>query len=151
MTTLTPELYAKLLVRLLRRRGVAMDELLAELGLSPEELREQEPRLCVQLAEALPRHRGTVAMAFATAFANELQQLGLLSAGVAPQPPAARVEPEKLLPSFMQPSAPPVAPAPPPPKPPSALAATMDPDMARCAGVGVAAAAAGLRRRRTRA
>ena len=79
MSKLTLEIYARILARLACRRGAPLADILAELGISPDELREAEPTLRAQLAEAWDRRKGLPAMKFATALGEELTRLGPLA------------------------------------------------------------------------
>jgi hypothetical protein len=87
MTPVTLEVYAQILARLACRRGATIEEVLAELGLAPEDLARDEPALRAQLREALARRKGIAAMKFAAAVGEELEKLALLGAGAPPPEP----------------------------------------------------------------
>lgn len=138
------ETYARLLAHLAARPRVPLADLLAELAISPAELRDAEPALRAQLSAAWPRRQGIAAMKFASALGDELAKLALLAPGAdAEPPPAPLLEPEKALPSFLQPAQLPVSPPPllpvmPPAlpealpvvhRPPSRLAGTAEADL----------------------
>lgn len=143
MTTLSLDVYVRLIVRLARlaaRDPERMQRALADVGIRAEDLERDEGPLKAQLAEMWPRRHATVAWKLIAALSEELTRDGPL--GVRPASSVApHIEPEKSVPTYMQPSAPPAPPLPttppastPPalPKPPpAALAATMDPDMGK--------------------
>ena len=134
MSALDLEAYARLLARMACQRERPVAEILAELGLDAEAVKQAEAAHRDELANAWTRRSGILAMKFAAALGKELLTLGPLvgsgrSAGpkepdLAPPPLAASGparEPER--PSFLQPA----APAPSPPAPAPALAAPAPP------------------------
>jgi hypothetical protein len=138
--------YARIVAHLACRRGARLSEVLADLGIDGEELARAEPDLRRDLAGAWPNRMGIGAMRFATALATELEALGPLASDTQrasqadPVPVPVVAEPEKALPSFLQPVSlptpsfapvmPPDAPEPPPfHRPPARLAGTMDADL----------------------
>jgi hypothetical protein len=129
MAAVTLEVYAQILARLAARRAATVVEVLAERGLSLEDFARDEPELRAQIRDAWARRKGIAAMKLAAAICEELDQLGPLGVGAAPQ----ALHPEALVqvPSFMAPrppppvDAPPVAPMTPLPSPPArALSST---------------------------
>ena len=110
MTALSLEIYARLLAQLACRRGVRMEKILAEFGVTDDELREAEPALRRELADALERRKGIAAMKFAASIGAELARLGPIGGHGGEQPEAPRRdEPamplhdsEKATPSYLQ-------------------------------------------------
>ncbi len=148
---LTLETYARLLARLAARRSARASDILSELGVSADELREAEPVLRAQLADAWNKRQGIVAMKFATALGAELQTLGpLIGDSTAPAAPEVR---ETATPSYLQ--APPAATLPviaapsftaPPTEPakPPAIVAKAPPQLAGTANVDLSAIIANI-------
>jgi hypothetical protein len=151
MTDINSEVYAVILARVAQRGQGQLEGILSELGVSAADFRRGEAAVLSELGNAWPKRAGKNAMKFATALARELEALGGLGVGgrSAPAIPgspdltAPLVEPEKAIPSFLQPAPLPASPIvalrpiisetqpdlPPVYRPPAHLAGTMDADL----------------------
>lgn len=129
------EAYARLLAHMAVRR-TPLAEVLAELGISADDLSASEPALRAELAQAWPRRKGITAMKFATALGEELAKLGPIHLGGAHETEHEVPRPrETELPSYLREPPPqvplPVLPVPPAAslRAPSALAETASMDL----------------------
>jgi hypothetical protein len=107
----TLEQYARALALAACRRDVQMSDLLAEVGVTEEDLGKAEGGLREQLAGAWDSRKGVLAMKFAAALGAELLRLGPIGTGTPPKAPPvdqsvtlpSETRPHETdLPSFMQ-------------------------------------------------
>lgn len=133
MPNLPLQTYARLIANLAARRGTPLGEVLSELGLSLEDLKDSEATTLAELAQSWPRRKGIAAMKFATALAEELVKLGPIHLGGTHEAEPEILRPrENEVPSYLrEPPAQVPLPAPPTalPKGPSPLAETASMDL----------------------